>query len=199
MPYELGTLTRLTQIALALQAAVSALAMAFAERLAAPSEDDALAALIALGQMLAFLIAAVLFLTWTYRAKADGNATGAKGVSFSPAFATWSYFIPLVNLVVPAQAMQELHKTSSGARDWEAESGSGLIWLWWFFWIAGNIAGIVVFRLMTMEGAPEVGSFAATLSMASDLGTLLASLALIRIVGTVSARLMHLRDTMQFA
>ncbi len=199
MPYDLAALTRLTQVALTLQAAVSALAVAFAERLTAPAEDDAVAVPIALGQTLAFLFAAVCFLIWTYRAKADGNATGAAGVSFSPAFATWSYFIPLVNLVVPVQAMQELHKTASGARDWEAQSGSGLIWLWWFFWIAANIAGIVVFRLTTMDGAPDLGDGAATLGVVSDLGTLLASLALIRIVGTISARLMHLRDTMQFA
>ena len=199
MPYELGTLTRVTQIALAIQVVVSAVAVAFAERLAQPTEDDALAAAIALAQMAAFLFAAVCFLTWTYRAKANGNATGAKGVSFSPAFATWSYFIPLVNLIVPVQAMQELHKTASGARDWEAESSSGLIWLWWFFWIVGNLAGVVVFRLMTTDESPDLGDFAATLGMASDLGTLLASLALIRIVGTISARLIHLRDTMQFA
>lgn len=199
MPYDLRGLTRFTQIALALQAAVSVLALAFAERLAAAAEDDALVAAIGLAQMLTFLVAAVCFLTWTYRAKANGNATGARGVSFSPAFATWSYFIPLVNLVVPVQAMQELHKTSSGAHDWEAESGLGLIWLWWFFWIVGNIAGTIVFRFMTMEDAPDMGDFAVTLGMISDLGTLLASLALIRIVGTISARLMHLRDTMQFA
>lgn len=198
MPYDLRGLARATQIALILQAAVSALAVAFAERLAEPAEYDALAAGIALAQMVAFLVAAVCFLTWTYRAKANGNATGARGVSFSPAFATGSYFIPLVNLVVPVQAMQELHKISSGARDWEAQGGSGLVWLWWLFWIVGNIAGVVFFRLTTMEGAPDVGDFAETLGLVSDLGTLLASLALIRIVGTITARLQYLRDTVQF-
>lgn len=198
MPYELGALTRVTQIALAVQAAVSALAVVYG-LMAAPSAEDALLALVVLAQFAAFLFAAVAFLIWTYRAKANGNATGAKGVSFSPAFATWSYFIPLVNLVVPVQAMQELHKTSTGARDWEAESGSGLIWLWWFFWIAGNIAGIVAFRLLTMEEAPDAPELINQLELASDLGTLLASLLLIRIVSTIAARLRYLRDTAQFA
>lgn len=198
MPYELGTLTRITQIALAVQAAISALAALNGLRADVPI-DDPTTALVALMQFVVFAVAGVCFLIWTYRAKANGNATGAKGVSFSPAFATWSYFIPLVNLAVPVQAMQELHKTASGARDWEAQSGSGMIWLWWFFWIVGNLAGVVSFRLLTMEEAAEAADFAAKLGIASDLGTLLASLVLIGIVGTIAARLRHLRDTAQFA
>lgn len=198
MPYDLGVLTRVTQIALAVQAVVSAVAALNGLRAGVPVEDP-LTALIALAQVLVFVVAAACFLTWTYRAKTNGNATGAKGISFSPAFATWSYFVPLVNLVVPVQAMQELHKTSSGARDWEAESGSGMIWLWWFFWIVGNIAGIVSFRLLTMEEAFEAADFAAKLGVASDLGTALASLVLIRIVGMIAARLRRLHNTVQFA
>lgn len=198
MPYDLSGLARLTQIALALQAVVSLLAAANGTR--GPVAEEGLATgLIALGQVLAFLFAAICFLLWTYRAKTNGKATGAKGLSFSPAISIWSYFIPLANLVMPAQAMQELHKTATEPRDWEAVGGSGLIWLWWFLWIVGNIAGIVSFRLLTMEEAPEAAAFANTLGIVSDLGTLLASLALIRIVGTISARLQRLRDTVQFA
>jgi heme/copper-type cytochrome/quinol oxidase subunit 2 len=197
VPYDLGGLARLTQIALALQAAVSLLAAANGMRGPVAAEDLA-SGLVALAQVLVFLFAAVCFLLWTYRAKSNGRATGAKGLSFSPAMATWGYFIPLANLVVPAQAMQELYKSATQPRDWEAVGGSGTIWLWWFFWIAGNIAGIVSFRLLTMEDAPEAAAFAGTLGIVSDLGTACASLALIRVVGTISARLQRLRDTVQF-
>lgn len=197
MPYDLRVLTRITQITLAVQAAVSALSAVNGYRVGVVAEDAA-SALIALAQFVTFTIVAVFFLTWTYRAKANGSATSAKGLSFSPAMSVWSYFIPLINLVVPVQAMQELHKTSIEARDWEAIDSSGMIWLWWFFWIVGNIAGLVSFRLLTMDEGMEVAEFAAKLSIASDIGTVLASLALMRIVGTIGGRLMHLRDAAQF-
>ena len=198
MPYDLRVLTRITQIALAVQAVVSALSAANGYRLGVVA-DDPVSALIAVAQLLTFVIAAIFFLTWTYRAKVNGRATGAKGLSFSPAMSVWSYFIPLMNLITPVQAMQELHKTSTETGDWEAVQASGIIWLWWFFWIVGNIAGLVTFRLLTMEEGPDVAEFAAGLSIVSDVGTVLASLVLVRIVGTIAARLHRLRDTAQFA
>lgn len=197
VPYDLRVLARITQFSLAIQATVSALSAVNGYRVGVVAEDPA-SALIALMQFVTFATAAVFFLTWTYRAKANVRATGAKGLSFSPAMSVWSYFIPLINLVVPVQAMQELHKTSIETRDWEAVDSSGMIWLWWFFWIVGNIAGVVTFRLLTLDEGKEVADFAVRLSIASDIGTVLASLVLLRIVGTIAGRLMHLRDTAQF-
>ena len=97
MPYDLSRLSGLTRAALAIQAVVSALAAFNVHRVGIASQDG-LSAGLGLAQASIYVVAAICFLTWTYRAKANANATNAPGISFSPGMAAGSHFIPIINL-----------------------------------------------------------------------------------------------------
>lgn len=144
--------------------------------------EDALSSLIALLQAVVFIAAGVCVLLWTWRAKANTRETGARDLSFSPTMAVVSYFIPLINLAMPLQAMRELWKAGVDPRDWEAVDVPAIFGLWWAFWIAGNIAGIAAWRLSETEAGMVPPDVLSWFFVASDIGTLLASVLLIRII-----------------
>lgn len=182
---ELRGLTRITQALLAAQTVLAAAAVVIAYR-SEFAANNAASELIVLCQLAIFVVAGIAFLMWTYRAKSNANASGARGLSYSPAMAVGSYFIPILNLGMPAQAMQELYKSSADPRDWEAVKSLRLIHAWWFFWITGNIAGVVAWRLQAAETYEASASAVAMLASGSDLGTIGASLFLIPIIGKIA-------------
>lgn len=182
---ELRGLTRITQVLLAAQTVLAAAAIVIAYRSEGGANNPA-SGLIVLCQLAIFVVVGIAFLMWTYRAKSNASTTGARGLSYSPAMAVVSYFIPILNLGMPAQAMQELYKSSADPRDWEAVDSLRLIHVWWFFWIAGNIAGVVAWRIQTAEAYDASASVIAMLSGGSDVGTMAASLCLIPIVGKIA-------------
>lgn len=193
--HELRGLTRITQALLAAQT-VLAVAAVFIAYLSKVGANSPASGLIVPCQLAIFVAAGIAFLMWTYRAKSNAGATGARGLSYSPAMAVGSYFIPILNLGMPAQAMQELYKSSADPRDWEAVDSLRLIHVWWFFWISGNIAGVVAWRLQTGEAYQASASVIGMLSSGSDIGTMAASLCLIPIIGKI-AGLQH--DSMAMA
>jgi Domain of unknown function (DUF4328) len=183
--HDLRRLTTVTQMLLVAQACV-AVAAAIQVYLSGFAAENFMAALISLLQSLLFIAVGITFLLWTYRAKSNANASSARGLSYSPAMAVGSYFIPILNLGVPAQAMQELYKSSVNPRDWEAAPNLRMIYLWWFFWITSNIAGIAVMRFQMAEKEAPDTAIINMFSMASDIGTVAASLALIPIVRVIA-------------
>lgn len=182
---ELRGLTRITQALLAAQTVLAAAAVVIAYR-SEFAANNAASELIVLCQSAIFVVAGVAFLMWTYRAKSNANASGARGLSYSPAMAVGSYFIPILNLGMPAQAMQELYKSSADPRDWEAVKSLRLIHAWWFFWIIGNIAGVVAWRMQSADAYQAPASVIAMLGSGSDFGTIGASLFLIPIIGKIA-------------
>lgn len=150
------------------------------------SGDSPVYSMLSLIQLRVFVIGAIVFFVWLYRAVANAHALGARGFSSSPVMAIVWYFIPLGNLFMPYLTMRDTWKASTNPRDWEAADGSPAIGLWWFFWLAGNIAGIVVFRLV-MEGEfDEVEAIGAPLSTLSDICTAAASVLLAFVIGRIS-------------
>src|SRR5262249_10205754 len=55
--------------------------------------------------LLLFIAATVVFLTWVHRSIANLPALGSMSCRFTPSGAVWSYFIPFVNLVRGHQVM----------------------------------------------------------------------------------------------
>jgi hypothetical protein len=92
------------------------------------------------------LVAVVTWLTWQGRAHANLSRIGASGLRFRPASAVASWFVPLVNLVLPFMAMRELWRASdpeTGELDWRERRTTIVLPLWWM----GVIATAVLFTL----------------------------------------------------
>jgi Domain of unknown function (DUF4328) len=102
---------------------------------------------LALLHALVFLAGAIVFLCWVYRATSNLPALGSMSVRMSPSSAVWGFFIPIVNLVRPYQALKDLWTESRPAEI--NDSGFALVqraplvgW-WWGTWIASRLTNIV--------------------------------------------------------
>lgn len=92
------------------------------------------------------LIAAVPVIGWIYRAHANLREAGLDELRYSPGWSVGSFFVPLINLVVPFQAMRELHNRSHGEGPWQAATAVGDVTSWW----ACLISAIAVSTVATM-------------------------------------------------
>jgi hypothetical protein len=59
-----------------------------------------------------WIVGAVLFCRWLYRAYEDNQRLGGLPLKLSPAYAVGSFFIPVVNLWQPYQALRDLYVAS---------------------------------------------------------------------------------------
>ena len=106
-----------------------------------------------------FLVTAILFLRWTYLTKRNAAALGAQGLEFSPRWSVGSYFVPIVTLWKPFQALSETFRASHPVfRDnWLSAPTPRLLPVWWTLWIINSIAGQVLVRMsLDAKTPPEL-------------------------------------------
>lgn len=175
---------------LILQAAVCAFAifaaLARGPGVPAAADDQAWLGFMLL-QLLVFIVGGIVVLRWTYLVTANAQAFGAEGMTAGPGMAVASYFIPIVNLLMPFRALRDVWKASIEPRDWEVIDTPPLLRWWWLFWLTGNISGLVADRFEDGERYPDLADVAAILLMVSDALTLAASVLLALIVRQLTA------------
>ena len=169
------------------QAILSAAAVAVALGYGTGYLDSPGYGLVALLQLAVFVVAGFVVLRWIWFATANAHAFGAESLRFGPWLAVGAYFIPIANLIMPLQSMRDTWKASVEPRDWEIVEVPAILGWWWFFWLAGNIAGVAAFRLSDSEDLPDLDQAAAMLSIVSDGLTVAASVLLAVIVRRMSA------------
>lgn len=181
---DLGTLTRWLRIllwvniAMAVIAAVSGLLQLKllsdlnAGLSLAPGEAEAndlreqIIALVHFAQILAMI---VLFCIWIYRANYNARQLGAAEMKFTPGWAVGWYFIPILNLWKPYQAMKEIWKASANPAHWQDEPRGSILPLWWTFFLISNWVSNLSFRLsLRAETLPQLIN-ATTVSIVNDL------------------------------
>ncbi len=69
------------------------------------------------------LASMIVFFVWKYRAAHNARILNPAVMTFSPAMAVGSYFIPIANLVIPCAAMLGISRASTGGGRW--------VGLWW--------------------------------------------------------------------
>ncbi|MFT6540486.1 MAG: hypothetical protein ACJAY0_002440 [Thalassolituus sp.] len=130
----------------------------FQELAAADAEaSDQRQRIIALIYLAVFIVSGFLILRWIHRANYNARGLGASGMEFTPGWSIGYYFIPILTLWKPYQAMKEIWKASHNPGDWRSESVNSLLGIWWFLWIVTNMLGQAVFRMSnSAEGLREV-------------------------------------------
>jgi hypothetical protein len=105
---------------------------------------------IALGStmiLVCFVLTAIAFLAWFYRAQQNLRAFRAEPFEFTPSQAVWSFFIPFVNLVRPYSVMREVWQASDPSLPPFAETphptpgGSPLVLAWWLLFLGRGVIG----------------------------------------------------------
>jgi hypothetical protein len=129
----------------------------------------------------------ILFAMWIYRANFNARQLGAQGMRFSPAWSIGYYFIPVLLLWKPYQAMKEIWQASKNPASWTTvKRGSILPW-WWFFFLAAGLLGQATFRASLQ--AKEINELIRStgIAMASDLVSIPATIIALVLVKQIYA------------
>lgn len=104
---------------------------------------------------------AIAFLLWLYRVCENVRAYRGDTLTFTPGEAVRSFFIPIINLIVPYKTVRELWLASDPAVpplsriDTADRAGSGLVLCWWVLFLARNIPAWWVV-VVGSTGSPQI-------------------------------------------
>jgi hypothetical protein len=144
-------------------------------------------ALASLGMLLLTVCSWVLVPVWMHSASSNLRRLGRWGMQFSPAGCAGSFFIPIVNLWWPAQAMSEIWRASdpeTGEGAWVTSSSTPLVAAWWAAYL---VSGFVALFSFAAKGVGDEATFTAigTVSVALRM---VSAVALVRLMRGVSVR-----------
>lgn len=134
--------------------------------------------------LLNFIVTGIIFLKWIYRAHINARGFGAQGMTHTPGWAVGSFFIPILCLFRPYQAMRQLWQTSRDPLNWEVQEAGAVLPVWWTLWIISSILGQVIFRMDA--GTVDEIKTSTMVSISSDIVGVLLCLVAITLVKTIS-------------
>ena len=103
--------------------------------------NDIRQAIIGLLQTLVYIPCFILFLIWLNRYSKNTHSMARKKLTYTPGWTVGYFFIPILSLFRPYQAVSELYRENN-----QNASQSILAW-WWAAWIISTLAGKASFKL----------------------------------------------------
>lgn len=116
----------------------------------AKSEPTAIAFMVLALSALAFLASALF---WVWRAHANLREVGIRA-KYGPGKALAAYLIPVVNLILPFEAMRELYNRSHGEPEDFAHSTVEDVTAWW----TAVVVGLLIFSAMVVKFLFDLGT-----------------------------------------
>ncbi len=155
-------------------------------------------------QVVVFLIVALMFVVWLYRAYANLPHLGIANLRFSRVWALTSWVIPVVNLWRPKQIINDIWRASDPNRSphesalWRGKAVPGIFLLWWCALVGSKLLALgplaslfdssILRSLGIISGrAHQAEAHLLIATLASGLSAVAALLS-IRVVGMTSAR-----------
>ena len=125
----------------------------------AASANDMRHGSIGMAEVSVFVLSGIFILMWIYKAHKNAIEYGLNK-EFTAGWAVGSFFVPIINLFRPFQAMVELYTCSESPSNWKSSSSSNyyrslensmassplLIRLWWALWMVSFFLGQKFFR-----------------------------------------------------
>ena len=132
-----------------------------------------------------FIVSGVMILKWIYRANFNARQLGAKEMRFTPGWSIGYYFIPILCLWKPYQAMNEIWQASHYPDNWSLNDFNSSVSLWWLLWIVSNILGQAVYRFA--DKAEELQDFinANLVSQISEVVSILLAFATLKLINHI--------------
>lgn len=128
---------------------------------------------------------AIFILQWIYRVSYNARQMTEKPTRFTPGWSVGYYFIPILSLWKPYQAMKETWRISKNPSNWPSEKTDNILVIWWTAFIVSGLLGNAIFKL-----APEANSIEdfITLNSISQLSNLVSiglALSFLKIVNCI--------------
>lgn len=92
--------------------------------------------------VLLFAATIVVWCLWQHRSHQAARAL-VPGMDLSAAWAVGCWFVPIVNLFKPFQAMRELWRASEGGPAWRGQATWPVLGWWWATWLGFNLLGSI--------------------------------------------------------
>ncbi len=136
--------------------------------------------IIGLLQVALMIVTAILFFKWTYRVINNAYTDENSQLSISPGWGIGYYFVPVLSLWKPYQALREAYDVyaSRGVVDRDRI----LFPLWWAAWLISCSAGQVDFRVTSNAETAEQLLFATSVTIAADSWNILLNLITVMLV-----------------
>lgn len=136
---------------------------------------------VAIPALVMMIVCVVVVGMWIYRASANAHALSDE-MTITPGWAVGWYFVPIMNLVRPYQAMREIWLASHFRGNWHGEPAPGILGWWWGLWIVTNILANVSLRLSLDLEAGQALDLIVLLDVATAFLNVFLSLVLINIM-----------------
>ncbi len=75
----------------------------------------------------------ILFFCWIHQADRNCRQFGATDMRFTPGWSVGCFFVPLLNLYRPYQAMKQIWQVSTNPTNWKSERRPDMLVYWWIF------------------------------------------------------------------
>lgn len=132
-----------------------------------------------------FIVTGVVFLKWISRAGVNSRGFGVTDMEHSPGWAVGSYFVPILSLFRPYQAMKEIWQVSHDPVNWRQVPASWVMACWWTLWLLAGLLGQISFRIAnsadTIEGL-KVSTIVSIISNAEGIALALVAIKLVRTI-----------------
>jgi len=119
--------------------------------------NDVRELLLSIVYLVVFIISGITFIKWFRRAYY--NLSRITSCEYSEEWASWTWFIPIINLFRPYQIMKEMDKKTIaflGSKNLNStENNSQLIGLWWGLWVVSNYIGNYIFKVSFKDDTIE--------------------------------------------
>lgn len=146
--------------------------------------------LAALVELATFLVAGFLSLKWVYRVQMNAH-TLAGGLASTPPWAVGWFFVPIMNLYKPYEALKQAWQVARSPQGWSQVTLPSVINWWWGLWLTSNIALNVYGRLDLGSQALDLSKLADTIGLVAEGLTLAAGLLFIQVVRQLSEDQRH--------
>lgn len=133
-------------------------------------------------QATVYLVTAVLILKWIYRVTSNVQQLGATNMTFSPAMSVAWFFVPVMGLWKPYQAMLQIWKASCQPVNWKAAKGHPMVMTWWMLWLGTVFIGFTSLAMAHRASDMSSAVDASLVEMMSDFATVLSTLAMLVLV-----------------
>jgi hypothetical protein len=112
---------------------------------------------------------ALLFFVWVYRANHNAHALGSSGMVYTPGWCVAYFFIPILHVFRPYQAIRETWRSSDPQVTIGQQSSTpGILKLWWALYLTSSIFGHAAFRTAFSAGGHDELLFSSWLMFCSD-------------------------------
>jgi hypothetical protein len=143
--------------------------------------------LVGLGYLALFVLTSVMSGIWIYRASWNARQIQPYEARISPGWALGWFFIPIMSLWKPYQAMAQTWNSSHVPTGDPKASMPSFVQAWWLLWVATSLAGNLSFRLSRRAETLEDFRTVTNLDLATAPFAILTAVLFMKVIKSITA------------